>query len=138
MAFAGLSWWAVLAAAVISYAFGAAYYMALSKPWLAAVGKTEAEIRASPSPLPFIVAFVSQLVMAIVLAGVIGHVAGTGPLSLKLGLISAALCFVGFVATTLATNHGFQDAPRTLTLIDGGHWLGVLLIQGAIIGAIGV
>lgn len=26
----------------------------------------------------------------------------------------------------------------TITIIDGIHWLGVLVIQGAIIGAIGV
>jgi len=25
-----------------------------------------------------------------------------------------------------------------LTIIDGGHWLGVLLIEGAILGAMGV
>jgi hypothetical protein len=40
--------------------------------------------------------------------------------------------------TSLVVNHAFQGVRRTLTLIDGGHWLGVLLIQGAIIGWFGV
>lgn len=44
------------------------------------------------------------------------------------------LIAVGFVLTTLVVNHTFQQARRTLTLIDGGHWLGVLVIQGAVLG----
>jgi hypothetical protein len=42
------------------------------------------------------------------------------------------------VITTLAVNHAFQGSKRALTLIDGGHWLGVLLLQGAVIGLMGV
>ena len=40
--------------------------------------------------------------------------------------------------TAIAVNHSFQMRLGTLTLIDGGHWLGVLLIQGALIGLVGV
>jgi hypothetical protein len=40
--------------------------------------------------------------------------------------------------TSMAVNHAFQGAKRTLTLLDGGHWLGVLLIQGALLGWWGV
>jgi hypothetical protein len=40
----------------------------------------------------------------------------------------------GFVITTMAVNHAFQGARGSLTLLDGGHWLGVLLVQGAILG----
>ncbi len=36
----------------------------------------------------------------------------------------------------LLVNHAFLGTKRTLT-IDGGHWLAVLLIQGAIIGVWG-
>ena len=44
----------------------------------------------------------------------------------------------GFVLTVLVTNHGFQGAKRELTVIDGGHWLGVMLLQGLVIGLMGV
>ena len=54
------------------------------------------------------------------------------------GLLTAGFVWIGFVATTLASNHAFQGARRTLTLIDTGHWLGVLLIMGAIIGGWGL
>ncbi len=124
--------------AAASFLFGAAWYGALARPWMAAVGKTEAETKASgQSPALYLVAMVAQLVMAWVLAGMIGHL-GPGRVTFLNGLISGAFAWLGFVATTLAVNHGFQGVRRSLTLIDGAHWLGVLLIQGAIIGAMGV
>lgn len=136
MSFAGISYTAVLVAAIASYVFGAVWYMALSKQWIAALDKTEAEFKSrKPSAVPFIIAFVAQLVMAVVLAGIIGHL---GPPTPKTGLITAGLVYIGFVLTTLVTNHGFQGNKPSLTVIDGLHWLGVLMIQGLVIGLIGV
>lgn len=136
MSFAGISYTAVLVAAIASYVFGAVWYMALSKQWIAALDKTEAEFKSrKPSAVPFIIAFVAQLVMAVVLAGIIGHL---GPPTPKTGLITAGLVYIGFVLTTLVTNHGFQGNKPSLTVIDGLHWLGVLLIQGVVIGLFGV
>jgi hypothetical protein len=137
MAFAGTNYLAIVIAAVVSYGFGALYYGALAKPWMAALGKTEAELKANSSMTPFVIAFVALLVMATVLAGVMGHL-GPGQVTLRNGLVSAGFIWVGFVATTLAVNNAFQGAKSTLTLVDGGHWLGVLLIQGATIGLMGV
>jgi hypothetical protein len=138
MQFPGLNVYAIVLAAVVGFMFGWLWYGVLfSKQWQAAVGKTEAELKAEgPNAMPFVIAFVAQLIMAWVLAGVIGHIE-PAHVSLKGSLITAALVWLGFVATTLAVNHTFQGADRTLTLIDGGHWLGVLLLQGAVIGLFG-
>jgi hypothetical protein len=87
-----------------------------------------------PSPGPFIIALVADLVMACLLAGVIGHL---GEVTLRAGVITASLLWLGFVITTMAVNHAFQGAKTALTLIDGGHWLVVLVVMGAVIGAIG-
>ena len=75
MAFLGINYLAVVAAAVVGFAFGAVYYMSLSRPWLAAVGKTAEAVKGGfkPSPRPFITAAVAQLVMAFMLAGLMGH-----------------------------------------------------------------
>ncbi len=137
MAFAGMNYLAVLVAAVAGFAFGAVYYMSLSRQWLAAVGKTKDDVKSNRSPAPFIVSIVALLVMAWVLAGSIGHL-GTGEVTLKNGVISALTLWVGFVITTLAVNNAFGQRKVSLTFIDGIHWLGVLVIQGAIIGAMGV
>jgi hypothetical protein len=53
-------------------------------------------------------------------------------------MITGLFLWVGFVITTMAVNHAFQGAKPMLTLIDGGHWLGVLLLQGLMLGWIGV
>jgi hypothetical protein len=139
MAFAGINYLAIALAAIAAFVFGGIWYRALAKPWMAAVGKTEPDIKSSGGPMAvlLLVTLIAQLVMAWVLAGVIGHL-GPGQVTLRNGLISAGFLWLGFVATTMVVNHGFQGATRALTAIDGGHWLGVLLLQGAIIGWIGV
>jgi hypothetical protein len=139
MAFAGVNYLSIALAAAAAFVFGGVWYGVLAKPWMAAVGKTEQEVKASGAPMAvlFLVTFIAQLVMAWVLAGIIGHL-GPGQVTLRNGVISGGLAWLGFVATTMVVNHGFQGAKRALTVIDGGHWLGVLLIQGAIIGWMGV
>ena len=139
MAFAGLNYWAIVVAAAASFLFGGVWYGMLSKPWMAALGKTEAEIKSAGRPmgLLFGITMLAQLIMAWVLAGIVGHL-GPGQVTVRNGLISALFVWLGFVATTLAVNHGYQGSRWSLTAIDGGHWLGVLLIQGAVIGLMGV
>jgi hypothetical protein len=137
MSFAGINYWAVLIAAVAGYVAGAFWYWALSKPWTEAQGLTPEAFRANPSPVPFIVAFVANLVMAFMLAGIVGHLS-IGEVTIKKGAISGTLIWFGFVATTLATNYSFGRRPLKLLLIDGGHWLLVLLLQGVVIGFMGL
>ena len=60
--------------------------------------------------------------------------AGAGG-SLRAGVISGAFCWFGFVVTTVLVNNAYQGRKLMLSVIDCGHWLGVLVIQGAVIGA---
>lgn len=137
MNFAGMNVLAIGLAAVAGFAFGAVYYMSLSKQWLAAIGKTREEIAGNKSIAPFVTSFVALLVMAWVLAGTLGHL-GPGQVTLKNGIVSALFVWIGFVATTVAVNNAFGGRKPMLSVIDGIHWLGVLVVQGAIIGAMGV
>ena len=73
--------------------------------------------------------------MAWVLAGVIGHL---GDITIGRSVVSAAFIWLGFVASAMTVNHRFQGAPWALTLIDAGHWLGVLIVMGLVIGLFGV
>jgi Protein of unknown function (DUF1761) len=139
--FAGLNVWMLPLAAVLSFAFGGIWYGLLSKPWMAALGRSEDDIKAGggPSPVPFIITFIAQLVMAWVLAGLILHMTRAGiPATLRSGMITAALVWLGFVLAPLVVNHQFQMQKPVLTVIDGVHWLGVLLIQGAVLGLWGL
>ena len=53
------------------------------------------------------------------------------------GMISALFVWLGFVLTTIGTNQAFQGDKPVVTAIDAGHWLAVLVVMGAIIGAFG-
>jgi hypothetical protein len=137
MSFAGVNYIAVIIAALAGFGLGAVWYMILAKPWMHAVGKTESELKAeSPTQVvPFAIAIVALFVMAWMLAGLMGHL---GQVSIRGGVITGFLVWLGFVITTMGVNHAFSGAPTKLTLIDGGYWLAVLLIQGAVIGAFGL
>jgi len=137
MHFAGISYLGVLFAACVGFAFGAVYYTLLGKYWMAAVGKTKEEIQGNKSPLPFIIAAAAQLLMAYILAGAVGHL-GEHAVTVPNGLITGLFMWVGFVLTTVSVNYAFQGAKPMLTVIDAGHWLGVLLVQGLIVGWVGV
>ncbi len=137
MSFVFVDYWAIVIAGVIGYAAGAVWYWALGKPWMAAVGLTPAMIRAKSSPWPFVVAFVADLVMAAALAAIIGAT-GAAAVTLRHGIATAFLVWLGFVLTTMAANNGFARRKPILLAIDGGHWLVVLVLMGGIIGGMGV
>jgi hypothetical protein len=135
MDFAGLNLLAVVVAAIAGFAFGALYYTALGKPWMAAARLDPAAMKMRVEP--FLVSFVAELIMAWVLAGLIGHL-GSGQVTLRNGVISGFFIWLGFLATVTAVNQRYEGFGWKLTLIDAGHWLGVALIMGAVIGAFGV
>jgi Protein of unknown function (DUF1761) len=139
--FAGMNYLAIVIAAVVAWLAGAGWYMTFGRTWMAALGitpeKMEEAKRQPGAYLPFIYAFVAELVMAWVLAGVLGHL-GPAQVTFRNGIISGALCWLGFVITTMVVNNGFARRDWRLLLIDGGHWLLVLVLIGAIIGAMGV
>jgi hypothetical protein len=137
MGFAGVDYWAVVISGIVGYVAGALWYWALSKPWMSAQGFTPESMKANQSPLPFVLAFLANLVMAWMLAGVIGHL-GIGQVTIRNGAISAAFLWFGFVLTTLSVNYTFGRRPLKLLLIDSAHWLVVLLLQGVVIGFMGV
>ena len=139
MTFAGVNYLAVLIAAVAAWIAGAAWYMSLGKHWQAAVGMTAEKMqqnKANPFAwVPFVLVFVTDLVMAWTLAGILGHF---GTVTIKDGVITGALCWFGFVLAAMLANNAFAMRPYRLTAIDGGHYLLVLVVMGAIIGAMGV
>ncbi len=92
------------------------------------VGKLSAQV-------PFILSFIAELIMAYVLYGLMKHVAHTNPLSVSTGLISGVFVWFGFMLTSMAVNNAFTGRKTMLTVIDAGHWLGVMIILGAVLGA---
>ena len=131
-----VNWIAVVVAAVASMALGFVWYMLLGNQWMGALGKTREQIMASGNQAtPFIIAFLMQLVMAYSLALFTPKLMGST--TLVNGLIVGFHVWLGFVITSMIINHRYQGSKWSLTLIDGGYLLGVLLIQGLVIGLFG-
>jgi hypothetical protein len=142
MGFLNVNYLALIAAAVAAWIFGAVYYGALAKPWVAALGKTMPQFKKEQAAqsgtlagmIPFILSFAAEFVMAWVIYGILVHLHS---FTIRAGLISGAFCWFGFVLTTMSVNNAFAGRKAVLTAIDGVHWLGVLLIIGAVVGGLG-
>jgi hypothetical protein len=140
MTFSSVNYVAILVAAVAGWLAGAAWYMVLGKLWMAALGITpemkQTQMRKPGAFLPFIYAFAAEVIMAWALGGLLFHISGNQS-SVRAGVISGALCWLGFVFTTTLVNYSFARRDTRLLLIDTGHWLVVLILMGAILGGIG-
>ena len=131
MDFANVNTIAVIVAAVAGFAVGAVWYALLfSKPWLAAVGFTEADVKQGRSALPFVFSAIALLIMAWVLSSIVAPADGNGR-----GILVGLILWLGFTATTTVVNYAYAARKPALMAIDAGHWLAVAVAMGAIIGA---
>ncbi|MEE2952476.1 MAG: DUF1761 domain-containing protein [Pseudomonadota bacterium] len=118
---------AVALATVASMVVGTIWYVALGHFWrrAARLGSEMSE----PHFGIFVMTLVCEFVMAVVFASILQH----GEIvALLEALWVAVLLWTGFVATTLIVNTRFQGFGWDLPLIDGGHWLMVLLAQACV------
>jgi len=129
--FSGINHLAVVVAAVAAWLASSLWYMSLRKPYAAALGKVPV-----PAFGPYLFAFVVDIIIAWMLAGLLGHL-GVGQVTLRNGVISDVFVWFGFILTTMAVNYAFSGRDRRLLLIDAGNWLVVLLVAGAVIGLFG-
>ena len=127
-----INWLAVLVAALASFAVGGLWYSPLlfAKPWMAAIGKTEDELRGESSPIPYVIAFVATAISAIVLS-VIADWAGAD--SIVDGLLLGLVVGLGLVTTAYATTYAFEGRPSALLMINGGHDIARAMVVGAIV-----
>jgi hypothetical protein len=131
----------VLVGAIAAWIFGAIYYTTLGKAWMAAQGKTAESCKAEFDAksglakfLPFVLSFVGALIMGVTIYGILTH---SGLWSWHAGIVTGAFCWFGFVLTTVVINNTYQGRKPMLSVIDGAHWLGVLIIIGGIVGWMG-
>jgi hypothetical protein len=81
--------------------------------------------------LPFIYAFVANIIIAWMLAGLLAHL-GAGQVTLRNSVVSAAFLWFGFILTTMIVNYSLASRDKRLLLIDAGNWLVVLVVIGGI------
>jgi hypothetical protein len=137
MQFAGMNYLAIVVAAAAGFIFGALYGSAAAALGRKAAGLPDKTSKKRPAAVFYADAMTANLVMAWVLAGVIGHL-GPGQVTLRNSIISAVFIWFGFIVTALTVTNTAALRRPVLSVIDGGRWLGTLMIMGAVIGAFGV
>ena len=127
--FAGLNWWAILAATVMAFAIGGLWYGPLFfKAWMKALGKTEDELQ--PAAAPFIISFCAALITSIVLAALINTL---GITMLTGGLTIGLLTGVGFIAASMASDSAFCRSGVPLFLIQSGYRVTYSIAMGGVL-----
>jgi len=122
----------VVVATVAAMIVGAIWYAppVLGRKWMQLVGKTEEEARAAGMAKPMAVAIFSSLVMAVVMSFIVDYAEAT---KFSEGALVGVLVWVGFVATTLVTNAVFEGRSNELAIINGAHYLVVIVLVGGIL-----
>ena len=126
----------ILVATVAGFLFGAAWYAALSGPWMRAVGLTRERAQRASKAI-YAVAFALEFWIACILAGAI-ILAPPEASEWTMAIGSAVVIWVGFVLPTVAVNNLYALRPKRLIAIDAGHWLGVFVVQVVVMQAWGL
>lgn len=123
---------AVIVAAAAGFGFGAIWYMALAKPWVAAAN-IQVDADGKPidkSPLPFVMAAVAMVLVA----GMMRHTFALSEIDDPgKGLISGLGIGLFFISPWIMINNGYGGRPFRLTLIDGGYATFGCAIMGLIL-----
>jgi len=111
----------VVLAALAAFAFGAAYYMVLSKPWMAAAGvpvNDKGQPANGGSPLPYAVSFICILLVA----GMMRHMMRLSGLeTVGQGLMAGLGIGLFIISPWITLNNLYSMRPFRLSLIDGGY-----------------
>lgn len=123
---------AVLAAAVLSFLIGGAWYSPIlfGNAWMRAAGISEERVRQAKMGQVFGFAALASLVMAFNLAAFIGPKA-----SLSFGLFAGFATGFGWVAMALGVIYLFEQRPLRLWAINAGYQVVSFTLMGAVIGA---
>jgi hypothetical protein len=130
---------AVIVAAIVSFVIGGIWYGAIfGKMWMAALGRTQADMEAmrkkAPmrAPIGYASAFVGSLIAAGVLATFLSW-AGSATPGIGGGLLAGFLVWLGFIATSVGPSVLFEGRSAKVAGINAAFAFVSYLVMGAII-----
>ncbi len=125
------SYIAVFAAALAAWLFGAAWYMGLGKQYQHALGLSPEDCKDKKMPIiPLVVCFVGELALAWTLFSLFPRL---GVQSVLDGVMTGLILSLVFMVVPMLVNNMFGGRQPKLSLIDGGHWVGVAVIESAVL-----
>ncbi|MBS3123709.1 DUF1761 domain-containing protein [Candidatus Woesearchaeota archaeon] len=127
---------AVLVSTVVGMALGMFWYGPLfGKLWIKIMRFSKVDLAKAQKKVKavtYFLSFLSTFIFAVVLAYFIEF---TGMASAFGGAVIGFLAWLGFLATTLINSVLWENKPWSLYLLNAGHYLFVLVVLGAILGA---
>ncbi len=126
----GINYWAVVVAAVAAFVASAAWYIVFGKE-LAKVSAAFAKGMQKRQPWKMLVVIVQSLVLALVLAyvlGLIGNVDWIG--AVRVGV----LLWIGLAAMQWVGSMLWEKVPLKMAAIHAGDWLVKLVLIAVIVG----
>lgn len=129
----GISFWPVVAAAVVYFAIGALWYsnFLFGTPWMEAQGITPETVDRSGMAMSMVTTFVLELVAVIVLAASLQGMEVAGWLS---GAVTGLVLGVGIGFVPMAVSAAYESRPRSLLWINGGYHVVGMTLAGLILG----
>jgi len=122
----------ILIAAVVEWLLGALWYgLVFRKSWLTLAGFSETN-KPKNGAMTMVCSFIACLLLTFVIAHVVawaGAITFTG--GAKLGII----CWLGFMAPPLFTQHIAENRRANLFAINAAYWLLVMAIGGGLVAA---
>jgi hypothetical protein len=125
------NWWAIIICMVSSVVLGFIWYGPLfGKKWMAL-----SNIQ-MPADKPGFSVMIRPIILSLVGAFFMSYVLSLGvPAQVGAGLLAGLAGWLGFVAPVYLNFAGWENKPWALFFINGGYWLVLMLIMGAVIAA---
>jgi uncharacterized membrane protein YGL010W len=122
----------VFVAAIVQWVLGFLWYgVVFKKSWKALVGFAEGE-----KPKNDALAMVSSFIACLLLSYVLAHIVGwTGAATFTHGAKLGVICWLGFMAPPLFTQHIYENRRVNLFAINAAYWLLVMALGGGILAA---
>jgi hypothetical protein len=122
----------VIVSGVIQWLLGALWYgVIFKKSWMKFVGYSETN-----PPKNRLFGMAVSLLACLLLSFVLVHVVGwAGSITFTGGAKIGIICWLGFMAPPLFTQHIFENRRANLFAINAAYWLLVMAIGGGIMGA---
>ncbi len=129
--FAGVNFLAVIVCVVVAIVVGFVWYSKplFLTPWLASIGKTP-EFVQQANPVNYVVTIVGAFIEALFLATLMGVMGST---TVAQGLQAGFMVWLGFVATTSASNAAFAGRSWRGWGIEAANHLVTLLLMGVVL-----
>jgi hypothetical protein len=138
-----MQFFVVIAAAAVAYGFGAFWYIRMSRPWMAAAGipvGADGKPMGGGNPMPFIVGFVAELLVAGMMRHILAqvHSADPGTSTVLLGLMVGFGVGAFLITPWVTMNYAFAARPYKLSVLDGVNAVVGCTLMGIVLGLFGI